>query len=155
MFDVCISTDFRGISNTKRSSKEQMSSETRQKSILPCSSDAIMSALRGLLAEIRAQQHSSLRLHFRRIATSNSPGLGSSEFRVPVPWGFIAGQEWGEELSSSSKPPWIVLHGWLDNSGSFNGLAPLFRERGHRLLCIDLPGTAANNLFCFIDWLIT
>ena len=192
-----------------------MSSETRQKSILPCSSDAIMSALRGLLAEIRAQQHSSLRLHFRRIATSNSPGLGSSEFRVPVPWGFIAGQgenymllikviatelgkyrvcrcgwlvqwlltslvwlilntrasyyfgkvkphridrchqEWGEELSSSSKPPWIVLHGWLDNSGSFNGLAPLFRERGHRLLCIDLPGTAANNLFCFIDWLIT
>lgn len=104
-----------------------------------------MSALRGLLAEIRAQQHSSLRLHFRRIATSNSPGLGSSEFRVPVPWGFIAGQEWGEELSSSSKPPWIVLHGWLDNSGSFNGLAPLFRERGHRLLCIDLPGHGLSS----------
>ena len=49
-------------------------------------------ALRGLLAEIRAQQHSSVRLHFRRVATSKSPGLDSSEFRVPVPWGFIAGQ---------------------------------------------------------------
>ena len=68
-----------------------MSSQTRQKTILSCSNDAIM-ALRGLLAEIRTQQHSSVRLHFRRVATSKSPGLDSSEFRVPVPWGFIAGQ---------------------------------------------------------------
>ena len=71
------------------------------------------------------------------------PQPPSSEFRVPVPWGVIAGQEWGD--ASSEKPVWIVLHGWLENSGSFNGLAPHFRKRGHRLLCIDLPGHGLSS----------
>ena len=38
--------------------------------------------------------------------------------------------------------PWIVLHGWLDNAGSFDTLAPLFltSHPHNSLLCIDFPG---------------
>ena len=46
------------------------------------------------------------------------------------------GQEWG----SSEDEPWIGLHGWLDNSGTFQTLAPFFAKNKKRLLAIDLPG---------------
>ena len=60
-------------------------------------------ALRRLLAfsEIRTEQY-SVRLHIRRVATSQSPGFGSIEFRVPVPWGIIAGQGENSILFSST-----------------------------------------------------
>jgi hypothetical protein len=34
------------------------------------------------------------------------------------------GQEWGD----SNGEPWIALHGWLDNCGSFQTLAPFFAK---------------------------
>ena len=49
------------------------------------------------------------------------------EVSIPVPWGIIAGREWG----SPTGVPWIAVHGWLDNAGSFDTLAPLF-PKGHR-----------------------
>lgn len=44
-----------------------------------------------------------------------------SELRVPVPWGEIRGQVWGPDHGK----PVLCLHGWSDNSGSFNTLIPL------------------------------
>ena len=58
---------------------------------LPSSCDAIMTALQGLRAGIQSHEQSFLRTHFRRVATAMSQPP-SSEFRVPVPWGVIAGQ---------------------------------------------------------------
>ena len=65
--------------------------QSKQIYVVSCSDEAKM-ALRGLLAEIRSQQHPTVRLHCRRVASSKSSTPDSSEFRVPVPWGFIAGQ---------------------------------------------------------------
>ena len=48
--------------------------------------------------------------------------LKGREVSIPVPWGVIAGREWG----SPAGLPWIALHGWLDNAGTFDTLAPLF-----------------------------
>ncbi|XP_060522533.1 probable serine hydrolase [Cylas formicarius] len=58
------------------------------------------------------------------------------EVRIPVPWGHIAGKWWG----SRTVQPIIALHGWQDNCGTFDKLAPLLKEKGHSLLCLDLPG---------------
>ncbi|XP_023020955.1 probable serine hydrolase [Leptinotarsa decemlineata] len=59
-----------------------------------------------------------------------------TELKIPVPWGHIAGKWWG----SRNEQPIIALHGWLDNCGSFDNLAPLLVQKGFSLLCIDLPG---------------
>ena len=43
--------------------------------------------------------------------------------------------------------PWIVLHGWLDNAGSFDTLAPLLLSScpQHSLVCIDYPGHGLSS----------
>lgn len=45
----------------------------------------------------------------------------ASEFRLTVPWGEMRGQAWGP----SHGRPVLCLHGWADNSGTFNTLIPL------------------------------
>lgn len=44
-----------------------------------------------------------------------------TEFRMPVPWGEMRGRIWGPEHGR----PVLCVHGWSDNSGSFNNLIPL------------------------------
>lgn len=63
------------------------------------------------------------------------------EIRIPVPWGHIAGKWWG----SKSVQPIIALHGWQDNSGTFDKLAPILKSAGYSLLCIDLPGHGLSS----------
>merc|ERR1711872_645756 len=58
-------------------------------------------------------------------------GLVSSTCRMST----LSGREWGHPTGQ----PWISLHGWLDNAGTFDTLAPLFPPK-HRLLCLDYPG---------------
>ena len=57
------------------------------------------------------------------------------QFEIPVPWGHLSGKEWGNEDGE----PWIALHGWLDNCGTFDTLLPLF-PRTQRVICFDFPG---------------
>ncbi|XP_072512894.1 serine hydrolase-like protein [Salminus brasiliensis] len=58
-----------------------------------------------------------------------------SEFRMPVPWGEMRGRIWGPDHGR----PVLCIHGWSDNSGSFNTLIPLLPS-DWRCLAIDLPG---------------
>merc|ERR1719510_1131680 len=64
------------------------------------------------------------------------------EIQIPVPWGHIAGKEWG----NSDGEPWIALHGWLDNCGSFDTLLPYF-PKTQRIIAIDLPGHGFSSHF--------
>ena len=66
-----------------------------------------------------------------------------TEVSIPVPWGAIAGKHWTHEaIEPGERKQWIVLHGLLDNAGSFDGLAPLLTSAcpRHSLLCLDYPG---------------
>lgn len=63
------------------------------------------------------------------------------EVQVPVPWGHIAGKWWGPKTVQ----PIIAIHGWQDNCGTFDNLAPLLKNRGHSLFCIDLPGHGLSS----------
>lgn len=73
--------------------------------------------------------------------TMSSEGrLNGREVNIPVPWGVIAGKEWGDPNGI----PWIGLHGWMDNAGTFDPLAKTFPQ-GHRLVCIDYPGHGLSS----------
>ncbi|GJQ80929.1 hypothetical protein Trydic_g4746 [Trypoxylus dichotomus] len=63
------------------------------------------------------------------------------EIEIPVPWGRISGKWWG----SRNQQPIIALHGWQDNAGSFDNLAPLLVKDGLSLLCIDFPGHGRSS----------
>ncbi|XP_975437.2 probable serine hydrolase [Tribolium castaneum] len=60
---------------------------------------------------------------------------GFREVRIPVPWGHIAGKWW----NPTDKRPILAVHGWQDNCGTFDRLAPLLRP-DVGILAIDLPG---------------
>ncbi|KAG5899762.1 hypothetical protein JTB14_006099 [Gonioctena quinquepunctata] len=82
--------------------------------------------------------------------------VGSSDFsevKVPVPWGHITGKWWGPK----DVQPIVAIHGWQDNSGSFDNLAPLLKEKGLSMYCIDLPGHGFSShlpqgLSYFLFW---
>lgn len=57
------------------------------------------------------------------------------EIRIQVPWGHVAGKMYGEP----SLPPVLLVHGTLDNAGSFNRLLKYLPKEFH-YVSIDLPG---------------
>ncbi|XP_044728930.1 probable serine hydrolase [Chrysoperla carnea] len=75
------------------------------------------------------------------------------EFQFTVPWGTVAGKWWG----SRDRVPIICIHGWCDNCGTFDNLAPLLVDEGHSLLCLDLPGHGFSShippgMYYYLNW---
>ncbi len=56
------------------------------------------------------------------------------ELSIPLCHLTLAAKAWGKP----SDPPMLALHGWLDNAGTFDRLAPLLE--GHYLIALDLAG---------------
>ena len=79
--------------------------------------------------------------HTLRMATLNIiPSTQEVSFNLP--WGIIAGKLWG---NPDSEKKLLAVHGWLENAGSFDRLAPLLFENelfAHKysMLAIDLAG---------------
>lgn len=70
----------------------------------------------------------------------NSKTRTPSEIEIPVPWGQVSAKWWGPR----DKQPIIAVHGWQDNAGTWDTLAPLF-PANVALLCIDLPGHGKSS----------
>ncbi|XP_075237684.1 putative serine hydrolase [Lycorma delicatula] len=64
----------------------------------------------------------------------------AKEVEIPVPWGVIKGKWWG----SDKIQPVLAVHGWQDNLGTFDTLAPLLSPE-ISLLCVDLPGHGLSS----------
>ncbi|MEP6882660.1 MAG: alpha/beta fold hydrolase, partial [Dokdonella sp.] len=58
----------------------------------------------------------------------------SEELSIPLRHLTLAVKAWG----NPSAPPMLALHGWLDNAGTFDRLAPLLE--GYYLVALDLAG---------------
>lgn len=64
----------------------------------------------------------------------------ATELRLPVPWGELRGQVWGPVEGR----PVLCLHGWSDNSGSFNRLIPLLPQ-DWRCVAVDMAGHGLSS----------
>jgi len=75
------------------------------------------------------------------------------ELRIPLRHLTLAAKAWGDP----SAPPMLAVHGWLDNAGTFDRLAPMLH--GHYLVALDLAGHGrsahrpAANWYAFADYL--
>ena len=63
-----------------------------------------------------------------------------NNINIPVPWGHIAVKECGK----LDGEPLFLMHGWLDNSGSFEPLLQYFKTE-YRMICIDAPGHGLSS----------
>ena len=66
--------------------------------------------------------------------------IPGNNVNVPVPWGHIAVKECGNLKGKAI----MLLHGWLDNCGSFQPLLSHFVDN-YRLICIDSPGHGLSS----------
>ncbi|XP_003745111.1 serine hydrolase-like protein [Galendromus occidentalis] len=63
------------------------------------------------------------------------------EVQFQMPWGHLAGQEWGDPKSRRKV---LAIHGWMDNSNSFSKLCPLLPSDLH-IIAIDLSGHGLSS----------
>lgn len=62
------------------------------------------------------------------------------ELRLDLPHRALAARAWGDPHS----PPMLALHGWLDNAGSFDALAPRLAT-DHYVVALDLRGHGRSS----------
>jgi pimeloyl-ACP methyl ester carboxylesterase len=64
----------------------------------------------------------------------------AEERRIEFPHATLALKCWGDP----ARPPLLALHGWLDNAGSFDRLAPLLADDNH-VVALDLRGHGRSS----------
>jgi len=69
------------------------------------------------------------------LSSNSASELPYREITIPVPWGHIAGKEWGNTGGHRV----LGIHGWQDNCGTFDLVAPHLPKHLH-FVAIDLPG---------------
>lgn len=62
------------------------------------------------------------------------------EVKIPTKWGNIAGKLWGTDTSR----PILALHGWQDNAGTWDPIAPML-IKNRSILAIDFPGHGLSS----------
>lgn len=62
------------------------------------------------------------------------------EIKIAVPWGHLSGKWYGPK----DKRPLLGLHGWQDNAGTFDTIAPYLPSQDS-FLAIDLPGHGLSS----------
>ena len=76
-----------------------------------------------------------------------------AELEIPLAHIRLAARTWGKP----GDPPLLALHGWLDNAGSFDALAPLLD--GRHVVALDLAGHGrsahreASSWYPYVDYL--
>ncbi|KAJ1520134.1 hypothetical protein ONE63_004352 [Megalurothrips usitatus] len=120
----------------------------------------MMQSIRGTIGSLRKP------VHAKKLTASGFSNLHSSakvlsplnsfeEIQVPVPWGHVSGKWWGRK----DVTPIIGLHGFEDNAGTYDRLAPILDVEA--FLAWDAPGHGRSShvpvgmAYTFVDFIIT
>lgn len=68
----------------------------------------------------------------------------STQVSVPVPWGNVKCQVFGDPTKKNAKPI-LSIHGYLDNSNSFKPVANYMCQDEYFIIAIDLPGHGLSS----------
>jgi pimeloyl-ACP methyl ester carboxylesterase len=71
----------------------------------------------------------------------------AEEHLLALPHATLAARSWGDP----QRPPLLALHGWLDNAGSFDRLAPLLADDWH-VVALDLRGHGRSSHIADGSW---
>lgn len=71
----------------------------------------------------------------------------AEELSIALPQATLTAKRWGD----ASKPPLLALHGWLDNAGSFDFLAPLLAD-DWQVVALDLRGHGRSSHIAPGSW---
>ncbi|CAF0900840.1 unnamed protein product [Brachionus calyciflorus] len=84
-------------------------------------------------------------IHKSHFSSTNTLKMRVEQVSVPVPWGDVKCQIFGDPTSKKAKPI-VCLHGYLDNSNSFKPLAPYFCQSDeYYMIAVDLPGHGLSS----------
>ncbi|KAL0842014.1 hypothetical protein ABMA28_014231 [Loxostege sticticalis] len=72
-------------------------------------------------------------IHTHNIHTNTE--VPTKEIQIPIQYGHIAAKLWGND----QERPILALHGWQDNAGTWDTLAPMLCQN-RSILAIDFPG---------------
>lgn len=93
----------------------------------------------SFILQSRTQVQGPLRKNLKCFSTKFSK-REFEEIQISVPWGHLAGKWYGPK----DKRPIVGLHGWQDNAGTFDNLAPLLPSH-LSFLSLDLPGHGLSS----------
>lgn len=72
------------------------------------------------------------------------PRIIIDELEFEVPYGKLAAKTWHEETDEAKRV--LVLHGWMDNAGSFDNIMPKLKHKdGLYIVALDLPGHGKSS----------
>jgi len=84
--------------------------------------------------------------------------MQGKEIQIELPYLKLAAKQWGNPAGM----PVLAIHGWLDNAGTFDHIAPLLPDLN--LVAIDLPGHGLSehrpmgtnyHFIDYIQWVCT
>src|SRR5688500_18494360 len=100
-------------------------------------------------SSIRAGTRHAARRNWKpRASATNACAMpAAEELVIALPHATLAARRWGD----ASSPPLLALHGWLDNAGSFDALAPLLAARW-QVIALDFAGHGRSSHLAAGSW---
>lgn len=66
--------------------------------------------------------------------------VATKEIQIPIQFGHLAAKVWGNDQDR----PILALHGWQDNAGTWDTLAPLL-SKNRSIIAVDFPGHGLSS----------
>ncbi|CAH0406532.1 unnamed protein product [Chilo suppressalis] len=92
------------------------------------------------MLSVKIKPENSAFINTQRSYLHTKEKIPTKEIEIPLQFGHIAAKVWGNDQDR----PILALHGWQDNAGTWDTLAPLLCEN-RSIMAIDFPGHGLSS----------